>query len=63
MLAIDCPATEPRRDSYRIADVAALCTVRWSVPAGLGRPTLVGHSIDAVPATAYAGPRRPTALS
>ncbi|MCX5065592.1 alpha/beta hydrolase [Micromonospora lupini] len=55
VLAVDLPGhgDSPRRDSYRMAEVAAVVHGQVTA-AGLADPVVVGHSVGAVVATAYA---------
>ncbi|MGC4768921.1 alpha/beta fold hydrolase [Micromonospora sp. DT44] len=55
ILALDLPGhgDAPRRDSYRMSEVADVVHTRVA-EAGLGTPIVVGHSVGAVVATTYA---------
>lgn len=55
ILALDLPGhgDAPRRDSYRMSEVAEVVHAQVT-EAGLGTPIVVGHSVGAVVATTYA---------
>ncbi|MFG1883260.1 alpha/beta fold hydrolase [Micromonospora sp. NPDC049102] len=55
ILALDLPGDGdvPRRDSYRMAEVAEVVHTQVT-EAGLAAPVVVGHSVGAVVATTYA---------